>query len=133
MDTFKLLMPHEVINRWVELRTLLSPAVDQGRGEVDVDDIRELVLGGRMFVHASDAFATVCEFTRHPRLSAMILCYGAGNTHGKDAEISAVLCDFARRGGASVIRTYCKNPAMQRYYRRWFQLDPVYTVLEKQL
>ena len=133
MSEFKLLMPHEVIDQWERLRTMLAPAVDAGRGELDVDDIRYLVLQGRMFIHASDTFAVTTEFTRYPRLHVMLVGFGGGDTQGKDDEIGPVLIDFARRGGASVIRTYCKNQAMVRYYRRWFQLDPVYTVLEKTL
>lgn len=125
-------MPHEVIQQWDRLRVLLMPAVDAGTGELLVDDIRELVISGRMFIFASDGFALACEFINYPRKTVLNVSFGGGRVGAREA-VGDVLCDFALRGGASSIQTYCKNPAMTRYYRRWFGLDPIYTVLEKQL
>ena len=132
MNTFRLLMPHEVIHEWDRLSHLLSFAVEQSRGECCVSDIRQLVLSGRMFVFADDQFAVTCEFTTYPQKTIMVVGFGAGEVCDR-AHIGNTLRDFAKAGGASSIQTYCKNPAMIRYYRRWFHLEPVYTVLETEL
>jgi hypothetical protein len=62
----------------------------------------------------------------------MVVGFGAGCVR-HHSHIAETLRDFAKRGGAAAIQTYCKNPAMVRYYRRWFKLEPVYTVLETTL
>ena len=132
MDNFKLLMPHEVLNDWPRLRTLLSPAVDAGGGELSVDDIRQLVLSGRMFLFASALFAVAVEFVVYPKKTVMNIAYGGGRHTDRD-NVDATLVAFAKQGGAESIQSHCTNPAMTRYYRRWFKLAPIYTVLEKQL
>ena len=129
MSDFALLHPHEVIERWPALRDLLSKAVEQSNGELSVDDIRTLVLGGKMFIFASEGFALTCEFIVYPKRTVMIVGFGAGTVPERD-NVAMRLKDFARRGGAVAIQTYCKNPAMTRYYRRWFNLEPTYTLLE---
>ena len=40
---------------------------------------------------------------------------------------------FAKRGGASSIQTYVRDPSMVRYYKRLLDLEPLYAVLEKSL
>lgn len=132
MNTFRLLMPHEVVERWPQLREFLAPAVEYAGEELEVDDIRSMVLAGQMFVFADDAFAVTCQFERYPRSTAMFIGFGGGKVPDRD-DVAKNLIDFAHKGGASSIRTYCKNPAMTRYYRRWFGLTPTYTVLEKPL
>ena len=132
MTPFKLLMPHEVIQHWDHLSALLAPAITPCDSEISADDIRSLVLSGRMFVFATDTFALTCEFVVYPRKTVMNVAFGGGSVDDRPG-IAETLTDFAKRGGASAIWTYCKNPAMTRYYRRWFGLEPIYTVLEKQL
>jgi hypothetical protein len=132
MSEFRLLMPHEVIDRWESLRGFLAPAVEYAGGELAVDDIRSMVLAGRMFVFADDAFAVTCQFEQYPRSTAMFVGFGGGKVPER-GDVAEKLTAFAHKGGAASVRTYCKNPAMTRYYRRWFGLTPTYTVLEKQL
>ena len=132
MSTFKLLMPHDVIEQWPQLRNLLAPAVEYAGDELDVDDIRSMVLAGQMFVFADDAFAVTCQFEQYPRSTSMFVGFGGGKVPDR-GDVAEKLIAFAHKGGASSIRTYCKNPAMTRYYRRWFGLQPTYTVLEKPL
>ena len=133
MKSLLLLRPEEVLYRWDELASLLQRAVDLGRGEVNVDDIRALVLGGRMFIFATDAFALTCEFITYPQKTVMVVGFGAGQV-GDPAGVLQVLEEFARRGGASSIQSYCRKPSMVRYYRKYFDdVAPAYTVLEKKL
>lgn len=132
MSTFKLLMPHEVIERWPQLRGFLAPAVEYAAGELEVDDIRSMVLAGQMFVFADDAFAVTCRFMIYPKGTAMLIGFGGGKVPNRD-DVAEKLTTFAKKGGATRIETFCKNPAMSRYYRRWFGLTPTYTVLEKSL
>jgi len=132
MNEFKLLTPHEVLARWSSLRTLLANALATAKGELEVDDIRQLVLSGRMFIFADKNFAVTCEFMFYPKKTAMLVGFGAGKVPDR-LRVEALLTEFAHRGGATSIQTYCSNPAMIRYYRRWFQMEPTYTLLEKQL
>ena len=132
MTAFKLLRPEEVIARWDDLAKLLDQAVQMGNGELHVEDILKLVLSGRMYVFASDDFAVTVEFVTYPQKTTMVVGFGAGKVPER-GDVADVLTEFARRAGASSIQTYCRNPAMIRYYRRWFQLEPTYTVLEKSL
>lgn len=132
MSVFKLLIPHEVIDRWPELSARLAHAIEMGNGECALDDILKLVLSGRMFVFADNDFVLTAEFTTYPQKTVMVVGFGSGEVKNRHF-IGDVLQDFARKCGASSIQTFCRNPAMIRYYRRWFQLDPIYTVLEKQL
>ena len=133
MITIRLVPRHELPAHWPRLRELLAPAVAFGDGEMEVDDILELALQGRMFIFANDDFAVTTEFVHYPRKTVMVVGYGAGKVPAY-RNVSKVLIDAAEHMGASAIRTYCRNPAMQRYYRRWFDgVEPTYTVLEKQL
>lgn len=136
--TFRLLRPDEVLTHWEVLRDLLDKAVHEGRGEVDVDDLRDLVLGGRMFIFAaledgSPVFALTAEFMLYPRKNVLLVGFGAGVVNSLLPEVWSALSAFAARGGATTIQTYVKNPAMVRYHRRFFDAAPAYTVLEKQL
>ena len=132
MKSLQLLRPEEVLYRWDELAPLLQRAVDQGRGEVEVEDIRALVLAGRMFLLATDECAVTCEFLTYPQKTVMVVGFGAGS-FDHDAVIEAVT-DLARRGGASSIQTYCRKPSMVRYFRKYFDdVAPAYPVLERKL
>jgi len=131
-STLRLLRPEEVIERWPELSRLLDAAVKEGKGEVEVDDLRQLVLGGRMFIFATESFALTCEFVTYPRKMVMVAGFGAGHVDNH-ADVLRTLEAFARQAGASSIQTYCRNPAMVRYYKRFFDVEPLYAVLEKQL
>ena len=132
MNEFRLIHRSELPAMWPVLSELLKPAVEMGRGELVVDDILGRALEGRMFVFSDGNFALTTEFMHYPRKTVMIVGFGGGKVPERN-HVAEVLIAAAKVGGASSIQTYCKNPAMTLYYRRWFQLDPVYTVLEKQL
>lgn len=132
MSEFKLLRPEEVISNWQRLSSLLAAAVDKGNGELEVDDIKKLVIGGRMFIFADDDFALTCEFVNYPRKTVMVAGFGSGKVHDFNNVIE-VIYGFARRGGASSIQTYVREPSMVRYYKRLLKIDPLYAVLEKSL
>ena len=132
MNSFRLLRPEEVLYQWDELAAVLAPAVLSCAGELVVDDLRDAILGGRMFAFYDGSFALVCHFEIHPRKVALAIDYGAGVVTAR-SDIAEVLTAFGKSGGADTVRTYCRNPAMTRYYRRWFGLKPIYTVLEKPL
>lgn len=133
MKRLRLLRPEEVIDRWDELSERLRAAVALGRGEVEVSDIKAMVLAGRMFIMATDVFAITCEFVVYPRKTVMIAGFGSGEVDDYDDVLSA-LKEFANKGGASSIQTYCRKPSMVRYYAKYFEdVAPVYTVLETKL
>lgn len=125
-------MPHEVVERWPQLREFLASAVEYAGKELEVDDIRSMVLAGQMFVFADDAFAVTTRFMIYPRATTMLIGFGGGKVPDR-GDVAEKLIAFAKKGGATRIETFCKNPAMTRYYRRWFGLTPTYTVLDKSL
>ena len=132
MSEFRLIGQDELASQWERIAQLLSPAVEMGNGELVVADILDLALKGRMFIFSDDNFAVTVEFMYYPRKTVMIVCFGAGKVTDR-VKVSETLIKAAKLVGATSIQTYCKNPAMVRYYRRWFDLKPLYTVLEKTL
>lgn len=132
MSEFRLITRAELPSRWPRLSELLAPAVAMGNGELEVDDILDRALEGRMFVFADDGFAVTVEFMHYPKKTTMVVGFGGGKVPDR-AHVAETLLAAARRVGAASIQTYCKNPAMVRYYRRWFGLKPIYTVLEMPL
>lgn len=103
-----------------------------GNGEMEVDDILDRALEGRMFVFADDDFAVTAEFIHYPRKTVMMIGFGAGKVPDRE-HVAETLIEAAKSVGATAIQTCCKNPSMVRYYRRWFGLDNVYRVLEMPL
>jgi hypothetical protein len=132
MTIFRLIPRSELPSRWPRLAELLASAVAMGNGELVVDDILDRALEGRMFIFADDDFAVTTEFIRYPRKTVMVVGFGAGKVPDRK-HVAATLTAAAKTVGAASIQTYCKNPAMARYYRRWFGLKPLYTVLETPL
>lgn len=136
---FRLLRPEEVVVHWEEIAPLLDKAVSYGNGELEVNDIRKLVLGGRMFIFAGFSadrhinLAVTTEFNTYPRKTVLVVGFGAGTLGEHANEIFLAIADFAKQGGASAIQTYCKNPAMVRLHQKYYAPDFAYTVLEKQL
>jgi len=126
----RVLTPHEVISNWEALSQLLAPAVARCNGELEIDDIRQLVLSGRMFVLASDRFALTCEFVVYPRKTVMLVGFGAGEVpEGTDA----ALTDFGRRAGATSMQAYVAKDSMVRYLRHHFGGELIYRVIERPL
>lgn len=136
---FRLLRPEEVVVHWDEIAPLLAKAVAYGSGELEVGDIRKLVLGGRMFIFGGFdkdkriKTAITAEFNTYPRKTVMVIGFGAGLVGEHANEIYHIVSEFARQGGADSIQTFCKNPAMVRLHQRNFAPEVAYTVLEKQL
>lgn len=130
--TFRLIPRAELEAEWPRLMGLLAPAVAMGNGELEVDDILGLAQQGRMFVFADDQFAVTAELTHYPKKTVMIIGFGAGKVLSR-SHVADTLIAAAKHLGATSVQTYCKNPAMARYYRRWFGLQPLYTVLEMPL
>lgn len=136
---FRLLRPEEVVVHWEEIAPLLEKAVSYGNGELEVDDIRKLVLGGRMFVFGGFneekrlRLAVTTEFSTYPRKTVLVIGFGAGSLGEHANEVFLTLADFARQGGATAMQTYCKNPAMVRLHQKYYDAETAYTVLEKQL
>lgn len=136
---FRLLRPEEVVVHWEEIAPLLAKAVAYGNKELEVDDIRRLVLGGRMFIFGGFnaenriQLAVTTEFNTYPRKTVLVVGFGAGEVGEHANDIFLTVADFAKQGGASAIQTFCKNPAMVRLHQRYYAPDVAYTVLEKQL
>lgn len=136
---FRLLRPEEVVVHWEEIAPLLDKAVSYGNGELEVADIRKLVLGGRMFIFGGFneekylKLAVTAEFSIYPRKTVLVIGFGAGQIGENANEIFLKVAEFAKQGGATAIQTFCKNPAMVRLHQKYYAPEVAYTVLEKKL
>lgn len=135
---FRLLRPEEVIEHWPTLALLLEPAVAQCNDELAVDDVRGMVLGGRVFLFALMAptpiFAITIEFKMYPKKTTMFVGFAGGHVGKENIDpIWNVLQEFGRKAGATTVQAFAQNPAMVRYHRRFTGAEPTYFVLEKPL
>jgi hypothetical protein len=130
--TFRLLRPEEVVTHWPLLREWLVLAVDKGRGEMEVDDIRKLVLGGKMFVFSDlERFALTAEFIFYPKRTVLLVGFAGGFPERETA--MATLVDFAKSGGAQSMQAFCRDEAMCRYAAWYLGAARAYTVMEHTL
>lgn len=136
MTDFRLIRIDEFLARWGEVKPLLEPAIAEGNGEIELDDVRRLVIGGRMFVFcleedACATFALTCELVMYPRKTVLLCGYGggAGASDHRDLIIER-LREFAARAGATAIQCYCKSGAVARLNRILFGAKPLYTLME---
>lgn len=125
----KLLTIKEINDNWCSISKLLQPAVDMSYGEFTIDDIKQRALKGQTAVFSDDEFCITAEFTDYPQYRVMILCFGAGKFRHKKEAVE-LLRQFALANNAKRVITYCKNPAMLRYYQRHFGFQKAYDVLE---
>lgn len=136
MADFRLFRIDEVLARWGMIEPLLAPAVAEGNGEIELGDIRRLVIGGRMFLfcleeEAGATFALTCELVVYPRKTVLLCGYGGGAGASVHRElIIERLREFAVRAGATAIQCYCKSPAAARLNAILFGAKPLYTLME---
>lgn len=128
----KLLNKEEIYNNWSTISSLLQSAVDMSSGEFTIDDIKDRALSGRTAVFFDGEFCLTAEFSDYPQYRVMIVCFGAGKFRNKKEAVE-ILHHFASINGAKKVITYCKNPAMLRYYQRHFGFQKAYDVLETDL
>lgn len=131
----RLLSPADVVGHWAALRPLLTPAVAQGRGEVEPDDLLRLcaedVMCLLVVADGNDFKAAITlETLRYPRKTVLLVGFGGGNLAGLHARCTSILQEAARRIGADSIQTYVRSPAMVRYHQKHFGAEPIYTVME---
>jgi hypothetical protein len=101
-------------------------------GEFTLEDIKARALQGRTAIFKDDDFVLTAEFSDYPQYRVMIICFGAGKFRHKKESVE-ILRQFALGNGAKKVITYCKNPAMLRYYQRHFGFQKAYDVLETNL
>lgn len=118
-----ILKPEEVACRWSEISELLGPALPHCNGEFELDDLLNLVAGGRAFVLAlvnggRIELASVCECIRYPRKTVLnVLVLGGRRLDVVARQFWDQVAGTARLLGASCVRGAVR-PSMERYYRR---------------
>lgn len=136
---FRLLKPDEVNRRWSEVRPLLQKAVAHGEGEMEVDDIKDLVLQNRMCVVVLEDdgvvdLALAAEVTKYPRKNVLNISY----VGGKNGRVVArrhylSLEQIGRLFGCSAVQCYCR-PAVARYLKRLFpDVRAAYLVMRRDI
>jgi len=125
--------PEDIVDNWGVLAKLLVPAVEKSYGELVVDDLKTLALGGRMFIFSDlERLVVTGEFLFYPKKTVFLVGFGAGVAAFRK-EAHAYVSNFARRGGASCLRAYCREPNMVRYCEMYFDATRAYTVMEAAL
>lgn len=129
-----LLDKEDITKHWSLISSILQPAIESSSGEFTIDDIYQRTIAGRtaVFFDEQNKFALTAEFSDYPQYRVMIVCFGAGKFKDKEEAVQ-LLHDFAVINKARKVITYCKNPAMLRYYQRHFGFKKAYDVLETNL
>lgn len=136
----RVLQPWEVEANWWRLSALLGPAVAEGEGEIELDDIPRLVQEHHAFIgaifsnHQTIEVALVCETRHYPRANVLNVMYVGGSPLAltKSKHLYPALEAVAIALKCSIIQGLCR-PAAARLFSRMFGLKPVYTVLRKEV
>lgn len=136
---FRLLKPQEVAQRWPELRRLLQKAVSHGEGELEVDDIKDMVLQNRMCVLVLEDegvvdLALAAEVTKYPRKNVLNISY-VGGKNGRVVARKHYLSleQIGRLFGCSAVQCYCR-PAVARYLKQLFpDVRAAYLVMRRDI
>lgn len=133
---FRLITPHELLDNWPTVSQLLQPAVAQANGEVALDDVRGLVLAGKMFIcvgmdDGKFVFATTLEFVHYPRKTILLVGFGAGGLGDNHDACWDFVTQVAHKGGATAVQAYVKHPRVAAHLTEKFGVQPLYTVLER--
>lgn len=137
--SFALLQPHDVHLHWPELRKLLGAAVAYTHGEIEVDDILDKVMQGKMFVSVlrkgeEIVLAIAAEIKCFPKQSVLNVAFAGG----RDGKVMATqfydqLEAMGKIFNVSAVQCYCR-PAVARYLKRLFpDVQEAYVVMRKEV
>jgi hypothetical protein len=135
MQTYRVMLPSTVNERWGELRPLLARAVAHCRGEVQVDDLLMLVNRNVMGILALEEdgevlLASAFEVLRYPRRTVLNFAY-VGGSHGIGiVQNIEVLYDVARTLGADTLSCMCRPGVARRIRQLVPQAEQAYLVVE---
>ena len=131
------LLPETVDRQWAEIRALLEPGIEHGRGEFDVDDILTMVKDKKAFIAAMTqdgkiTLAVCFEILEYPKKCVLYVIDMGGTGFDVIMKICwGHLTDLAQIVGASAIRGAVR-PSMERYCRRVVpEAGKIYTILER--
>lgn len=118
---------------WPQISALLARAMPYGRGEYELDDIRDGIEQGRMFAlgivneQAVVEFVVSCVVVIYPHKKVMYVQYGAGRggARARDAYIAA-----AKTLGCDWIETRCRASVARLYQRAGFDTGYQVCILE---
>lgn len=130
-----LLTPTQVVEYWDALRVFISSAVGYGQGELDVDDIPELVQQERMVVTAvmtTEAIELVMVFEPiyYPRKGVLNICYAGGKGIKKMVtEHWPFVESIAKTLHCTEIQTICRDSAARLFLNAHKSSRKVYNIL----
>ena len=118
---------------WPQIGALVASAMPYGRGEYELEDIRDGIESGEMFAigvvnaNAEIEFVITCTIAQFPRKKVLYVQYGAGRggTRAKDALVAAaktLACDW--------IETRCRESVARIYRRIGFDVGYSVCILE---
>lgn len=136
---FRLVNPDEVVASWPDLRRLLEPAIEYCGGEVEVDDLRDMVTRRQAFLFVLEGatgylLAGVTEVIVYPRKTTLyVIAVGGSQLNVLIREMWSELEKIGRSVGAQSIRGAVR-PSMERYYRRFAPGAKIaYAIMERPL
>lgn len=133
---YTILLPDDVVALWPRIKELLEPAIPYANGELDIDDILEMVNNRQAFISVMYedgviVLVIVGEVLTYPKKSVLnILALGGTKLDVMMSKFLPALKNIAKQLGASAIRGYCR-PSVERLFRRiGGGASRIYAVLE---
>ena len=119
---------------WPQVSALLERSLPYGRGEYEIDDIRDELAAGRLLAVACiDAgvvrFVVTCSLVVYPRKRVLYIQHGAGE-HG--ADLADTVRRVARELECDWIETRTRNSVARLYRRAGFDINYCVPILEVQ-
>lgn len=118
---------------WPQISALTERAMVYGRGEYEIEDIKERIESGQMFAigrvteQCEVQFVAICAVCKYPRRRVLYVVYGAG-TRGAEAE--EALLSAAKALKCDWIETRCRESVARLYRRYGFDIGYQVAILE---
>lgn len=117
---------------WPQIAAMIEKALPYGRGEYEIDDIRDEIERGHMFaigVVTSSVveFVATCCLIEYPRKRVLYIVFGAGR---KAARTRDALIDAARILRADWCETRCRESLARMYESNGFDVSYNVCILE---
>lgn len=137
----QILSPDETKHDWYQIAPLLRMAVDKNDGELELEDILPLVIGGRMFIGVIREkpedpviYALAGEVITYPRKKVLNVAFVGGRplVQSRAKHLYTALEGIARMLNCSTIQGQC-GPGAARFFSTMFGMVPTYTVLRREV
>lgn len=122
---------------WEKVKYNLAPALEYGRGEYSLEDIKLALIENtmRLWIAYDERgvllASAVCELVKYPQKKICYIVIAGGGFFDLWTEASACIEDWARANGADAISAYTRKGVAKKM--KDFEYREVYTVIQKDL